>query len=475
MRGEGEVRAVLRLILRSNDRSALRQAIQIELQGDIDVKTKTNIHALRQREVELRAKAEDLHQKSVAEARPFTAQEQTAWDEIVAQRKLNKEQLDRELAFLDDERNAPAAEDENSHAARRAGNPGAGDQGFKTLGEQLQAVYQASMGNGRGMDPRLIKAAASGASEAVPSDGGFIVQTDFATNLLQRMYQDGEIVSRVTKYPISNNANRLKINAIDEDSRADGSRWGGVQAYWVNEADAFTASKPKVRQIELSLEKLTGLCYATDELLQDATALEAVIMDAFPKEFTFKVEDAVVNGTGAGQPLGILNSGAVIQVAKDSGDSGATVSTADVLAMWSRLFATSRRNAVWLINQDVEPKLYPLTLGSGTAVQLLYSPPGTAGNPNAYGLLLGKPVIPSEHQATLGTPGDIVLADLSQYVLIDKGAPSAASSIHVRFLNDETTFRFVYRVDGQPTWKKPLTPKNGTATLSPFVSLATRS
>jgi len=89
--------------------------------------------------------------------------------------------------------------------------------------------------------------------------------------------------------------------------------------------------------------------------------------------------------------------------------------------------------------------------------------------------MLGKPVIPVEHCATLGTPGDIILADLSQYVMSDKGAPQAASSIHVRFLNDETTFRFIYRVDGQPTWKKALTPKNGTNTQAPFIALATRS
>jgi HK97 family phage major capsid protein len=87
---------------------------------------------------------------------------------------------------------------------------------------------------------------------------------------------------------------------------------------------------------------------------------------------------------------------------------------------------------------------------------------------------MGRPVIPTEHNATLGTPGDIILADLTQYVMADKGAPTTASSIHVRFLNDETTFRFVYRVDGQPVWKKPLTPKNGTNTYSPFVALATR-
>jgi len=171
------------------------------------------------------------------------------------------------------------------------------------------------------------------------------------------------------------------------------------------------------------------------------------------------VEDAVFNGTGAGQPLGIMNSGAVISVTKDSGDSGATVSTPDVLQMVSRLFARSRANACWFINQDVEPKLYPLTLGSGTAVQLLYFPPGMKWQQLRLCRMLGMPVIPVEHCATLGTPGDLILADLSQYLLADKGGPLFASSIHVRFLTGENTFRWTYRVDGQPTWKKALTRK----------------
>ena len=90
-------------------------------------------------------------------------------------------------------------------------------------------------------------------------------------------------------------------------------------------------------------------------------------------------------------------------------------------------------------------------------------------------MLLGRPVIPVEHCAVLGTPGDVVLADLSQYLLIDKGAPRQDYSMHVNFLTDEGVFRFVYRVDGQPSWKKPLTPKSAGSTLSPFISLATRS
>lgn len=430
-----------------------------------------NIHGFRQEKKDLLSQNHALLVRCRDENRDMNESEKATFAANKQKAQDVQAQIDRIEQIMEAEREMAGIPVEDRNAADAASPK----KVFKTLGEQLVAIHKASI-TGR-VDPRLtqMQAAISGTSETVPSDGGFLVQTDFSEQLLQRTYASGQIASRVTRYPISANSNRLKINAIDEDSRVDGSRWGGVQAFWQNEADTLAGSKPKFRQIELSLNKLTGLCYATDELLNDAAALQAVIMDAFPKEFVFKVEDAVVSGTGSGQPLGLLNSGAVISVTKDSADSTATVSTNDVLNMYSRLFATSRQNAVWLINQDVEPKLYPLTLGSGTAVQLLYFPPGTQNNPDPnYGRMLGKPVIPVEHCATLGTPGDIILADLSQYVMADKGAPEAASSIHVRFLNDETTFRFIYRVDGQPTWKKPLTPKNGTNTQSPFIALATR-
>jgi len=70
--------------------------------------------------------------------------------------------------------------------------------------------------------------------------------------------------------------------------------------------------------------------------------------------------------------------------------------------------------------------------------------------------------------------GDIVLANLDQYLLIDKPMQSAMS-IHVQFLTDQTVFRFVYRVDGQPAVHSALTPYKGSNTRSPFVALATRA
>ena len=331
----------------------------------------------------------------------------------------------------------------------------------------MMAVYRASTPAGK-IDRRLTTRSASGLNETNPSDGGFLVQKDFVAELLKRTYETGILASKVKKIPLSTNANGIKINAIDEDSRANGSRWGGVQTYWENEADKITASKPRFRTMDLSLKKLTGLCYVTDELLQDASALENVIREAFAEEFGFKIDDAILSGTGAGQPLGILNAGSLVKVEKEK-DQTEIITVENLVKMWARLWSRSRANSVWYINPEIEPLLYTLRVGD----KPVYIPAGGLSEA-PYGTLFGRPVMPLEQCSELGEVGDIILADFSQYILIDKGGINATSSIHVRFLYDENVFRFIYRVDGQPVWNKALQPYKGSATVSPFVALAKR-
>jgi HK97 family phage major capsid protein len=316
--------------------------------------------------------------------------------------------------------------------------------------------------------------APSGMSVIVPSDGGFVVQKDFSAEILRRSYEMGEIMSRVRFIPISATANGLKMNAIAETSRAAGSRLGGVQTYWVGESGAGTPKKPKIRQLDLDLNKLIGLWYTTEELEADGAAMGAVAMQAFSEELTFEVEQAFFKGDGVGKPKGAAVAAAAVTVAKETGQTAATIVYENVVKMWARCWGRSRRNAIWMINQDAEPQLYSMNLVIGTAGVPVYMPAGgVSGTP--YSTLFGRPVIPVEYTAALGTLNDIVLADWSQYLAIDKGAPSTASSMHVRFLNGENTFRMVYRVDGQLTWDAALTPNSAGDTLSPVVNLAARA
>jgi len=279
---------------------------------------------------------------------------------------------------------------------------------YKNFGNFLTDVMAAASPGGQ-VNSRLFKAgetrAAQGLSESVGSDGGFLVQQDFADALLDRAFETGLLAKRCRQMPITVGTS-LKVPGIDETSRATGSRWGGVQAYWIDEATEKTKSKPKFRQIELNLHKLIGLCYATDELLQDASALSAYITTAFSEEFGFVLDDSIINGLGAGQPLGILNAGCMVSVSKETGQAADTLDYSNVLKMWSRLIANAREDAIWLINQDCEPQLHSMSLAVGTGGAPVYLPAGGASN-KPHGTLFGRPVIPCEQCQTVGTTGDI--------------------------------------------------------------------
>jgi len=468
---------------------------------------KTDLAALKRQQLEDASALRILMDRAEVESRDLSEAEVTQYDEIEGRMSGRKSRIEREERLRTHEAamaqpggitsRPDPSEGEGRQAARsvvqeevrcvvrkadgtykegRAIDP---VKEFRTFGEQLTAVVRA--GRTGEIDPRLLQLRAiSGASEIVPSDGGFLVQHDFAGEILQRSYEMGQLLSRCRRIPIGANSNGLKIPAIDESSRATGSRWGGVQVYRTNEGGDLAAKKPKFRLMELGLKKLTGLAYATDELLQDASALEAVFSQAFQEELTFTIENEIMSGSGAGEMLGVMNSNALVTVSKEGSQVASTFVAENAMKMWARMWARARMNAVWFINQDVEPQLYQMNVkiknvaGSENVggMPVYIGPGGLSGQP--YGTLFGRPVVPVEYCQTLGTKGDVVLADLSQYVVIDKGGVQSASSIHVRFLNDEQTFRWVVRNDGQPTWHAALTPFKGSNTQSPFVTIETR-
>ncbi len=346
---------------------------------------------------------------------------------------------------------------------------------FHSLGDQLRSVRNAENSHGASLDPRLGEIqAALGGNESVPAEGGFVVIPDFAAGLLKRTYDVSLISQKCLRMPMA--SSRLIMHAVDEDSRKDGSRFGGILGFWLAEAGTYQPVKPKFREMQFVANKLICLSYATEEQLADGPAWEAYVNETVPQELAFQIDEGVYNGPGAGAPLGFMNSGALLVVPKISGQTAATLVTANIIQMWSQMWARSRQNAVWYINQDIEPQLIPLTLGAPSLAQILvYTPPGINGNPGPYGKMFGRDVIPVEQAETLGTQGDLVLADMTQYVLAQRAGMRADTSIHVAFLTGEQAFRFMLRLDGQPTWKKPLTPYQGSTLKSPFIALATRS
>ena len=298
-----------------------------------------------------------------------------------------------------------------------------------------------------------------------------MVQPEFSKALLTRTFENGLVTSRCSTTPML--SSRLVINGIADDNRVGGYAGAGITVYRAAEAALFTASKVKFRRIEFNANKLLGLFYATDELLEDAPALQKQVSDYFPLAFAWQLDNEALNGTGRGQFLGVLNSGATVTATVSGGSATGSFSTADALAMMNQFWMRGRKNGAWFVGPDVEAILYTLTIPGpqGTAVAL-YTPPGVGGNNSQYGYMLGMPVIPVEQTASLGTLGDVVLADMTQYTIAERSGIQFASSIHVAFLTDEQAFRWTLRNDGQPLWDKPVTQNNSSNKVSPFVVLS---
>lgn len=353
---------------------------------------------------------------------------------------------------------------------------------FRNLADQCAAVKTLAQTQGAQYDvrlkPLLIKADGIptkqlGGNVEIPSEGGFLLQPTLTDSILMPMHDEGPFTAAVQRLPVSGNSNYGWINGVDETDRATGSRWGGIRGYRLAEAADKTQSQPKFRRITWELKKYAVLIYETDELLQDAAMFETVVNIGAGEELSFMANDDILNGDGTGGPLGILTSNAKVSVTKESNQTAATVVFENLVKMWARLHSRAKMSSAWYINTDVNPQLDLLSIPSGTAAL----DPRFVGY-DAQGLMRikGRPVIETEFSATLGTQGDIMLADMSQYLFWEKGGVQAASSIHVQFLTDQTVFRFVFRCDGQPAIASPLTPYKGTGnTLSPFVVLDDRS
>ncbi len=428
-----------------------------------------NIKVLRQTFRDLTVRNRGLASDSAISGRQFSEEENREFDSNSTKLKELESQIKRAEEAMDQERNLGRVLHFGPGQDKRT-SPSPGP--FNSLAEQLLTVRDAALGT-RGVDQRLY-AVGTGGGEQIPSEGGFLVQYDFAAGLLQRTYEVGSILSRCTRMPISAPSGGLKINTVLETSRATGSRYGGVRAYRLEEAGTPTAFAPKFGRLELNLKKIIALYYATDELLQDSAALDTVVSTAVPEEISFKIEDEIIRGTGGGQMLGILKGACKVTVAKEVGQTAATVVYENIIKMWARLYARGQRNAVWLINQDVLPQIFNMGITIGVGGAPVFMPAGgISGSP--YSTIFGRPVIPVEYCETLGTEGDIILADFSQYLIAEKGGLRADSSMHVQFLTDQMVFRFVLRNDGLPIWPAPLTPYKGTATVSPFITLAVRA
>lgn len=416
-----------------------------------------------------------------AAERAMSDEEQSQYDGLRAQVEGFNAAIDRETALA-------IAEQSVAGVAAHAATDGIADvtatsrvsvtdnrqndpaRGYVSFGDFARSVRAASMPMGR-VDDRLRVDAASPSvygNEAGGADGGFLVPPQFAQDIFTLSLEEQALLPMTDNTPISGNA---MVFPKDETTP-----WGtdGIRAYWQSEASSATATKPKLGVSAHRLHKLMALVPVTDELLDDATALAAYLPGKTAASIRWKTDEAILFGTGAGQPVGAMNSNALVVVAKDSGQATMTLSASNIANMMARLPVGSYGRAVWLVNPDVLPLLDTMTLGNYP----IYMPTGGGDRSmgaSPYGVLKGRPVVVSEHASAVSTQSDVSLLDLSYYrAITSRGGIQTATSMHLYFDADATAFRTTFRVDGAPKIENAITPPKSTNKRSPFVTLAAR-
>ena len=355
---------------------------------------------------------------------------------------------------------------------------------FKSMGAMLQAAVQSRNGNRVALQKmaaygeEIRKKSPLGANEGQNTQGGYFIKPEWYKEVWDKIHDYPRLLGMTDQYSIS--GNQLNINEISETGAADGQRHGGVLGYWVTEAAALTSSYPAMTQQTLTLNTNVVLVYVTNQLLHDANieSFDSKIKQLAGLELLWQENDAVINGSGTNQPLGIINQPALVTVTKSSNDTAAMFGFRDLAKMFQSLYPASRANACWIVNPEGYTALVSMVFEPATGSATTY--PAFGGitynaQDEKYPLrIFGKPVIECLNNPQLGLPGDIILTDLKQLVTAEHPEVYVDVSEHVQFTTLQTAFRFYRRYDIRSPWKAVYASKDGNYNYSPFVVLSSR-
>lgn len=332
--------------------------------------------------------------------------------------------------------------------------------GFKDFNEFLSLLH-----SGRA-DNRLKMAETRAMTIGTPSAGGFIVPEEFAAWLLDQSLESEIIRPRATVWPMISETK--KVPGWDMSDHKN-SLFGGLTAEWIAESAQATEVFAKLRRIMLTARKLACYTSASNELVADGVSFEEQLQGALVKTVGFYLDYSFIQGIGGGQPLGIINDPALIAIEKETAQQANTILYANVLKMFARLAPQCMKNAIWIANQTTIPQMLSMTITIGTGGAI--APAVTQQNGKFY--LLTREVVFTEKCPALGSKGDLILCDPSQYSIGLRKEVSLDKSNAPGWLKDESSYRAIVRADGQGQWNTAISPKNGDS-LSWCVALEDR-
>jgi len=461
------------------------------------------------------AQAKQRHATIVAEMRAlndaatdgtFTAEQDTQYKALDTKRIAAAATLKREEDLAAHERTAPAVETQANNGSGRVTDvklradedPRRGFKNHREFmlacidnaeaqdredisDERLRPLAQMGGDDGkrgepgayllpRAFNPRFL--ATVGSDEQGEYDnryGGFAVTPTFLPGMLSIGGEGDPTAGRTTNIPMASPTIELLART---DKNHTTSVSGGFTVARRAETAAISASRSEMEKVTLKAASLFGLAYSTEELLTDSPISFVAYIDAgFRDQFTHHMIGEKLFGLGAGQYTGAVVSDCKVAVTRDT---ASRILGTDLIAMRQRCWGYGQ--AIWIANLDCVGEIMRAGAASYDAAaatplsgnNAIYTQSMQEGQPDR---ILGRPVFYTEYAETLGTVGDIILGNWSQYLEGLYQPLQSAESMHVRFLNHERAFKFWLRNAGAPWWRSALTPNQSSATLSPFVHL----
>ena len=332
------------------------------------------------------------------------------------------------------------------------------------MGEFFYAVNQAA--RGRGMDPRLnyVEFEQREQSFGVGAEGGFAIPNQFRPELMQVGIQNAIVRPRARVIPAGSPPDSsVTMPALNQTS----SPYGGVTVSWIDEGETKPETSFTLKEITLTPHEVAAHTIVTDKLLRNWAAADSVLTSLFRAAMVGAEDYAFLRGTGVGQPLGVINAPATKTVARGT---ASTIVYADLRGMINELIDNNDgAQPVFIASPKTKTQLMAI-VDPGTAGTLIWQFDARTGMP---GTLMGYPLVFNARSPGLGNTGDLMLVDLSYYLIKDGSGPFVDASPHVYFTTNKTVFKCFWNVDGQPWLDAPMALEGDTThTVSPFVVLA---
>lgn len=348
----------------------------------------------KERRAQLIAEMRELNEKTIAEKRSFTDEEQKLYSE--------KEKEVRELSaqIAAEEREAmlngfstdlpkPTTENEQRNADPVAGSEMAEFRKF-LLGEKRTDM---SVG-----------------TSASPGGGYYIAPEQFSKELIAAIEKETQFFNIVEKIPV-NGAGSLGLPY--EDTDASDASWTAE----IPENDIAADSAWKFGKRELKPNDLVKLVKLTKKLIAaSGLPIEELAKRKLKQKIMAAFEAGILTGDGSGKPLGVFvasNDGVPTgrDVTSTPTDATHVVAADDLINMKMKLRPGYRKNAQWAISTDI---LLNVMLLKDQEGQYMWRPGLREGDPD---ILLGLPVYESEFAPSTKTAGSYiaVLGDFKRY------------------------------------------------------------